>query len=137
MVRLEFADGGVASLTSIWHDILERPSMRHVEIFCERLYVGIDPEANGRVTWQLTGSPGQALEGSAVVDACTAAGVAPADQTVPFLGSPVFNPATAFLAAVRDDAPSPLPFREAFPAHRIVDAIYASADGGGAVVAVE
>ena len=137
VARLEFTGGGVASLTSIWHDILERPSMRHVEIFCERLYVGIDPEANGRVAWQLTGSPGEELEGSAVVDACIAAGAAPTDETVPFLGTPVFNPATAFLAAVRDRAPSPLPFREALPAHRIVDAIYASADGGGAVVPVE
>ena len=62
---------------------------------------------------------------------------APTEDTVPFLGSPMFNPASAFLAAVRDGGPSPLPFREALVAHRIVDAIYASADGGGGVVLAE
>ena len=38
-------------------------------------------------------------------------------------------------AFIRDAKPSPLPFSEALPAHRLVDAIYASADRGGAVVA--
>jgi predicted dehydrogenase len=46
----------------------------------------------------------------------------------------MFNPLTAFLDAIADGADSPLPLRQALPAHRIVDAIYASADEGGAVV---
>ena len=42
----------------------------------------------------------------------------------------MFNPLTPFLDAISDGEPSPLPFSEALPAHRIVDAIYASADQG-------
>ena len=54
-----------------------------------------------------------------------------------FLGGPILNPATPFLAAVRDGTPAPLPFAEALPAHRIVDAIYRSADTGGGVVTLD
>ena len=45
----------------------------------------------------------------------------------------MFNPLTPFLDAIADGAPSPLPLREALPAHRIVDAIYASADSGATI----
>ena len=57
-----------------------------------------------------------------------------AADVVRFLGGPILNPATPFLAAVRDGTPSPLPFAEALPAHRIVDAIYRSADSDGRVI---
>ena len=43
----------------------------------------------------------------------------------------MFNPLTPFLDAIASGAPSPLRLREALPAHRIVDAIYASADKSG------
>jgi len=113
VARLEFASGGVAALTSVWHDILERPSLRFVEIFCERLHIALDGDSKGTVRWQFTGSPPEERSPSELV---------------------ALNPATPFLAAVRDGGPSPLPFTEALPAHRIVDAIYRSADTGGGVV---
>ena len=31
---LTFADGGMATLTSVWHDVLSRPSLRRMEVFC-------------------------------------------------------------------------------------------------------
>ena len=37
VARLDFAGGASASLVSVWHDILERPSLRRVDVFCERL----------------------------------------------------------------------------------------------------
>jgi predicted dehydrogenase len=40
-----------------------------------------------------------------------------------------------FLAAVRDGAAATPTLRDAIAAHQIVDALYASADGGGGVVA--
>lgn len=43
----------------------------------------------------------------------------------------MFNPLTAFLDAITNAAPSPLPLRDAMPAHRIVDAVYESADTSG------
>ena len=40
--KFHFAEpelSGLGVMTSVWHDVLERPSLRHVEVFCERLYV--------------------------------------------------------------------------------------------------
>ena len=96
VARLDFESGAVASLTSVWHDILERPSNRRIELFCERLFVAIEGDLVGPVRFQFTGEPEQCLEGAALRDALRAK------------GDDVANPATAFLSAVREaSAPTP------------------------------
>ena len=136
MARLDFANGAVASLTSIWHDILDRPSLRHIEIFCENLYLHLDGEATSPITWQFTGEPVQTLGGDALARACIDAELARERDLAPVPGGAMFNPLTPFLDAIASGASSPLPLREALPAHRIVDAIYASADSSGHPIAV-
>ena len=128
VARLDFANGGVASLTSIWHDIVDRPSLRNIEIFCEHLHLRLDGEATTPLTWQFTGEPVQTLGGEALARACIADGAASERDLAPVPGGAMFNPLTGFLDAIATGAPSPLPLREALPAHRIVDAIYTSAD---------
>ena len=134
VARLEFADGGIASLTSIWHDIIDRPSLRHVEIFSENLYLHLDGEPTSPLTWQFTGEPVQTLGGDALARACIDAGAARERDLAPVAGGAMFNPLTSFLDAIADGKDSPIPLREALAAHRIVDAIYASADDAGARV---
>ncbi len=136
VARLEFDSGAVASLTSIWHDIVDRPSLRSVEIFCENLYMHLDGEATTPVTWQYTGEPLQTLGDDALARACIDAGRARDRDLAPVPGGAMFNPLTPFLDAIAAGAPSPLPLREAVPAHHIVDAIYASADASGAPIPV-
>lgn len=134
VARLEFAVGGLASLTSIWHDIIDRPSLRHIEIFSENLYVHLDGEATSPLTWQFTGEPVQTLEGDALAQVCIESGSARERDLAPVVGGAMFNPLTPFLDAIAGGQRSPLPLREALAAHRIVDAIYASADRAGTVV---
>ncbi len=135
VARLEFAGGAVASLTSIWHDIVDRPSLRHIEIFCERLHITLDGTPDGALRWQFTGEAAASLQGEALAAACVDAGRAEAADVVIVPGGAMFNPLNGFLSALRDGRPSPLPLREALHAHRLVDAIYASAADGGTVVA--
>lgn len=122
VARLEFESGAVASLSSVWHDVLERPSQRRIEFFCERLYVAIEGDFVGPVRWQYTGEPEQCLEKRALREALRAK------------GDDYGNPATSFLAAVRDRARADPDFAAALPAHRLADAVYASADAGGAPI---
>jgi predicted dehydrogenase len=136
VARLEFETGGIAALTSVWHDILERPSLRYIEVFCERLHVALDGSSAGNMSWQFTGEDRQERTPDTLLAECAGSPDVPTADTVTFLGGPLFNPATPFLQAVRDGGPSPLPLAEALPAHRVVDAVYASADDGGRVVAV-
>lgn len=136
LAHLTFADGAVASLTSVWHDITDRPSQRHIEIFCERLQVTLDGTPDGPLSWQFAGEARQVLAGPDLAAACIAAGDArEADLVETGTGDTgtgaMFNPVTPFLQAIRDGGESPLPFREALTAHTAVDAIYASADVGG------
>ena len=134
MARLEFTNGAVASLTSIWHDMVNRPSLRLIEVFCENLYVRLDGTPEGELVWQFTGEDTRTLQGEALAAACVDAGRADADDLVLVAGGAMFNPLNPFLAAIRDGRPSPFPMSEALAAHGLVDAIYASADRGGAVV---
>src|SRR5947208_8332572 len=55
-LSLRFESGAIGTLTSIWHDVLERPSLRRVELFCERAYAVLDGDWFGPVSWTTTGA---------------------------------------------------------------------------------
>jgi predicted dehydrogenase len=131
VARLEFAGGAVAALTSIWHDLLDRPSQRHVEIFCERLQITLDGTPDGPLTWQFADEPRSSLQGEELFAACLDAGLGRVGDRLATPGGVMFNPLTPFLEAVAAGTPPPTPLREALGAHEVVDAIYASADAGG------
>jgi len=126
VARLAFAGGAAGTLTSVWHDVLERPSLRRVEVFCSRLYAALEGDFVGPVRWQFTGDEERVLGGDDL-----AVAVAEAGDTA------TTNSAAAFLTAVRDGTAAHPSFAEALPAHRVVDALYASAAAGGAVTPVE
>jgi predicted dehydrogenase len=52
---ITFANGAAASLTSVWHDVDERPSLRHVEVFAERLYARLEGDWEGPVSFRFAG----------------------------------------------------------------------------------
>jgi predicted dehydrogenase len=121
---VRFVGGGLGTLVSVWHDVLERGSQRHVEIFCEKLYVEVSADWQGPVTWQFTGE-----------DSCSLAG---ADLLAENKRRRVHrgNPDSAFIRAVETATPASPSFRDALRAHLLADACYSSAAQGGAPVAV-
>ncbi len=124
----ESADGATdphGILTSVWHDNLARPSLRRVEVLCERRFVTIDGDDwFGPVTWVDTDSSTGSVEGAELVAATR-------DLVV---GDP--NPDAAFLRAVRRGEPAHPDASVALEAHRVVDAMYRSARRDGANVIV-
>jgi predicted dehydrogenase len=120
-VRFDFASGATATLLSVWHDLLDRPSGRHIEILCERLHIAVEGDVSGPVRWHFDGEPETVLEGRALEDRLRE------------VGDTRRNPARAFLEAVRDGRPADPCLADALPAHAVVDAVYRSADAGGAV----
>lgn len=120
-VRVDFTNGATGTLTSIWHDITERESQRNIEIFCENLYVRIDDDFVGPVTWQFSGGETEVLDGDELM------AVVAAD---PDRG----NPARAFLTAVAQRRAASPDLADALPAHRLVDAVYRSARVGGDMI---
>jgi predicted dehydrogenase len=120
VATITFADGAVGTLASIWHDNLARPSLRRVEVFCERRHIVIEGDWFGPVSWTDADGTAGALAGDELVERTH--GLAPGGH----------NPDVAFVRAVRDGGRAWPDLDVGVAAHRVVDAMYRSAADGGA-----
>ena len=117
---ISFENGAIGTLTTIWHDNLSRPSLRHVEVFCEnRTVVIAGDDWFGPVTWSDANGTTGSLEGEALLE-----------KTAP-LAIGDANPDGAFIRAATNREPGFPDFSIALEAHRIVEAMYRSARENG------
>ena len=124
-VALRFANQATATLSSIWHDNLTRPSMRRVEIFCERRTILIEGDtAAGPVSWTDSDGATASLGGESL------------ESVVSGLRDGTDNQDTEFIRALTTGSAATPDLYEAVAAHRIVDAIYLSAAANGSPVEV-
>jgi predicted dehydrogenase len=124
-VGMELAGGAQVTLTSVWHQLLERPSLRRLEVICEHAFLSLEHDVTGPVTWTRPGEQG-ALEGGALFSAVAERhdGIQP-------------NQDRGFVEAVdRGVAGGHPDFRTALRAHEVVDAVYRSAAEGGSPISV-
>ena len=131
-VTLSFASGLEAQLTSVWHDILSRGSTRRLEVFCREGMVWLDDEFRGPLHVQTSdGTEVRACPSPAWVDALPLP-----DDEVGLAVRAYVEADRAFLDAVADGrAPEP-GLDVALEAHRLVDASYRSAAGGGVPISL-
>ncbi len=115
----DLASGGLGVHTTVWHDVVERPSLRRVEVLCERRHIVVEGDWDGPVTWTATGSEERSLEGDDLLAACHQAGLEVAD------------PDGSFVRAVAAGTPAWPTLRDAVRPHQVVDAIYRSAADAG------
>ena len=123
VATFDLAGGGVASLTTVWHDLVERPSLRYLEVHCERLHVEVEGDWFGPVRWQRDGESVELRDDDLLAE-CARRGI----ETP--------NPDGELLRAVIEGRPSMPTAGTALRAHRIADAVYASTDAGGAPVSL-
>lgn len=119
VAALAFDGGARGTLTSVWHDILSRPSLRRLEVFCSRALVTVEDDWFGPVTIHPADGPPVRFLGQDLLDECARRGVA------------MPHPDGDFVRSVRDGEPGWPDVTVALRAHRIVDAAYRSARGGG------
>ena len=123
---LAFASGATASLVSVWHDVLTRPSGRRVEVFCQRGLVWLDDDFAGPLHVETTAG--------AEVRPCPPPGWVtalpwPDDRTM-IVVAHYAEANRAFLDAIATGrAPDP-GLEEGLVAHRLADAVYRSARQG-------
>jgi predicted dehydrogenase len=126
VVGMEMAGGAQVSLTSVWHQLLERPSLRRLEVICEDAFLTLEHDVLGPVTWTRPDDHGE-IEGDELFGAVAARH-----------GGHLPNQDAGFVEAVASGEPGAHPdLRTALRAHVVVDAIYRSAAAGGGAVAVE
>jgi predicted dehydrogenase len=132
-LRLTYGDGSVASLTSVWHQVLSRESSRFIEVFCEKAvmwsaddYLGpLSVQTDGRVEIVDADPPEWAdrLEVPSVYAKALAQYAEPSKAFLDALAAGVSGPGQPLAC-------------EALAAHRLVDAAYRSAGSGGHPVRV-
>lgn len=114
---IRFTGGALGTLTSVWHDNLARPSLRRIEVFCAtRQVVVTGDDWYGPVTWTDSDGTTGRLEGAQLVAAAA-----------PLLAEHGVNADVKFVRAVIDGRAVQPDFATALAAHRVVDAMYASA----------
>jgi len=122
---IRFENGALGTLASIWHDNLARPNSRRVEIFCTRRHIVIEGDDwFGPVSWTDTDGQSQTLGDDQLSDAVVA------------IRDGSDNPDAEFIRSVTEGTPASPDFADAVKAHRIVDAMYRSAEGGGASIEI-
>ncbi|MEY2422868.1 MAG: hypothetical protein QOI95_2935 [Acidimicrobiaceae bacterium] len=121
-LALRFESGAIGTLTSIWHDVLERPSLRRVELFCEKAYAVLEGDWFGPVEWTTTGSAPAKLD------------FADLEAEAARRGAALGNPDELFIDAVAKGEPAWPSFQDALRAHVLADAAYRSAAAGGAPI---
>jgi len=132
---IEFEDGTVANHVSVWHNLLQRGSSRRMHIICADGQLSwIDNDWSGPIHVETNAAPATDVSCEEVVRRFTEQERVPAEM-LPVMG-PEHNGMDyvlenyRFLTAVSEDRPADPDFDEAVYAHRVVDAIYASARTG-------
>ncbi len=121
-------NSALGTLTSVWHDVLDRPSLRRVEVFCERAWAALDTDDwFGPVDWVIDGV-GHGSWNHSELTSAAAAELANAGRAT--------NPDLDFIHAAQNRVSSHPDFSVALRAHAVCEAMYSSADGGGKVTTV-
>ncbi len=124
--QIEFQNGCVGQLTSIWHNMLGRESNRYIEIFMENGYVASDEDFIGPVRYQTEKGEVSIISAEEVLaEYLSGAGIS----------DPKFNSICSmqglqdyqFLKALEDGIEPGPDIGVALRAHEIVEAIYESA----------
>ncbi len=129
-VTMAYADGSVAQLTSVWHQVLTRESSRRLEVFCEDALLWTEDDYLGPLHVQTAG-------GTDTIECAPPEWAArlPVPELYAKAVAAYAAPSLQFLGALASDGPAAIGHPSAataLAAHRIVDGAYASAARGGA-----
>jgi predicted dehydrogenase len=128
-VWLRFRSGAEGHLVSVWHNVLSRASLRHIEVFWENGYFACDQDMFGELRYQTYAAPNGLLAPEEVNERYL--------RLVGLSGAEYMEALTRYSLEdyffLRDLAEGRRPFPDfevALRAHELVDAVYRSAAGG-------
>ena len=132
MVTLGYDHGALATLVSVWHQVMSRPSLRRLEVFCEHALLWTENDYLGPLHVETADG---ATEIAGALPTWASELDVPEEFLVPV--AQYAEPTKAFLDALstRGERATGWPDAAiALHAHQVVDAAYRSAAKGGAVV---
>ncbi len=115
VVSLDIGHDCTGTLTSVWHQVDTRPSLRRLEIFCERAWFALENDMEGPLRIARSGETEETLDAAAISEQAKVRGIG------------FSNPMTRFLRAIRTGERGDPDFAVALRAHVLADAAYRSA----------
>lgn len=118
VATLDLAGGGVATLTTVWHDLPERNSLRYLEVHCERAFLSVEEDWFGPVRYTHGGETHE-WAGEELLAECERRGI------------PTTLPDGEFVRAVAAGEEASPDAAVALRAHELCDAVYRSSSLDG------
>jgi predicted dehydrogenase len=134
LAYFDFGGGAQASLTSVWHSVLGRPSTRRLELFFEKGFFAVDHDFAGPIHYQVHARNAETL-GEDEVRRRYLANLGMGDEVFEGLLRYSLEDYLFLRSVLQGEQPFP-DFHVALEAHRLVDAIYRSAAANGDLVAI-
>ena len=129
-VELEFADGLRAQLVNVWHNMVQRPSNRRLEIFCENAFLATEADMSGPIAVQYGDGPEEVMPADEVLRRFLALQSAAPQALHELYGVAYLVQDLAFVSSLLSSA-SPAPsMRVGLDAQRLAAAVYHSARTG-------
>lgn len=126
-IEIELESGLRAQLVNVWHDMLQRPSNRRLEIFCRRGFVASEHDMFGEIEVQWADAAKTTISGSEVFERFKATLRSKPSEFGDWFAMPYFTQDLAFVEALlADRAPEP-DLGLGLEAQRLAEAVYAAA----------
>ncbi len=132
-VELEFSSGLHAQVLNVWHDMVQRPSNRRLEVFCRRGFAASDHDMLGPVRQQIGDGPEEEIPPPAVLQAFVRQLGRADDPLSEWFGIPYFVEDLLFVEALLAGRPPAPDIWDGVRAQHAVEAIYWSATSGAPV----
>jgi UDP-N-acetyl-2-amino-2-deoxyglucuronate dehydrogenase len=129
-VEIEFASGLRAQLVNLWHNMIQRPSNRRLEIFAETAFIASDSDMSGSITLQYGDGPEEVLPEDEVLARFLAEQPAVPDGLAPYYRVPYLVQDLAFVHALLEGRPTVPDIRTGLEAQRLAAAVYHAAHTG-------
>jgi predicted dehydrogenase len=126
-VELEFASGLRGQLVNIWHDMAQRASNRHLEVFCPRAYVASEHDMFGEIIMQRGDGAAEIMRSSEVLERFGVL-LARHDHTFrDYYALPYFLQDLAFVEALLEGRDPDPGLEVGIAAQRLAEAVYEAA----------
>ncbi len=132
-IEIEFASGLRAQLLNLWHGMIQRPSNRRLEIFCENAFIASDADMCGDITYQFGDGAEEVMRGQEVHERFVAMNTGIPAGLADYYGVPYVVEDLAFVMSLLEDRPPDPGIAVGLEAQRLAAAVYHAARTGAEI----
>ncbi len=132
-VELEFVSGLRGQLVNVWHNMVQRPSNRRLEIFCDNAFIASEADMSGDITYQFADGPERLLPASEVLRRFVSMQANVPEGLDDCYGVSYLVQDLAFVDALLTDRPAAPDIRAGLEVQRLAAAVYHAARNGAEV----